>query len=175
MRIIFLAVCLLLLLTGCSARASSEATDSEWTFHTTPNKWEKARIFHTPFDERWSDRIVVWRTPLRQVADEKVFSPNKAYWFSVTGVDCMTRAQCNAKVTIYNERDYLLQLKISEMKYYPPKVVWINEKLVHVRVWLGIRLGVDQIIDVEREKIIYQEMIHSGGIAFQQWQQSKTK
>jgi len=175
MRSALVITCCLFIIGGCSGKTTSEHVSSQWSFHTTPDKWKDARVFHRPFDKRWSERVIFKKIPNETISAEKVYSPNKAYWFSVNGVDCMTRAQCNAEVTIYNERDYMLQLKISEMKYYPPKVLWINEKLVHVRVWLGIRLGVDQIIDVEREEIIYQEMIQSGGIAFQQWQQSKTK
>jgi len=175
MRSAFLAICCLLVLSGCSGKTTTETVGSQWSFHTTPDRWKEERVFHSPFDKRWSERVVFTKIPSETIGAEKVYSPNKAYWFSVTGANCATRSQCNAEVTIYNERDYLLQLKISEMKYYPPKVVWINEKLVHVRVWLGIRLGVDQIIDVEREQIIYQEMIHSGGIPFLQWQSTKTQ
>jgi hypothetical protein len=173
MRSALVITCCLLVIGGCSGKATSENNDSRWYFHTKPDKWKEARVFHRAFDKEWSERVVFTRIPIKTIGAEKVYSPNKAYWFSVTGADCMTQAQCDAEVTIFNERDYLLQFKISEMKYYPPKTAWINEKLLHVRVWLGIRLGLDQTIDVEKEEIIYQEMIHSGTIAFQQWQQSR--
>jgi len=175
MRSVLVITCCLLVIGGCSGKATRHDDDSRWHFHTTPDKWEDARVFHRPFDKSWSERVVFTKIPIETIDAQKVYSPNKAYWFLVTGTNCATRSQCDAEVTIFNERDYLLQLKISEMKYYPPKVAWINEKLVHVPVWFGIRLGVDQIIDVEKEEIIYQEMIDSGVIAFQQWQRSKTK
>jgi hypothetical protein len=160
---------------GCDAKTTSEQVSSQWSFHTTPDKWKDARVFHKPFDKTWAERGILTTAPSETTGADKVYSPNKAYWFSVTGADCMTRAECDAEVTIYNERDYLLQLKISEMIYYPPKVTWTNEKLVHVRFWLGRVLGVDMIIDVEKEEIIYKEMMQWGGIAFQQWQQAKIK
>ena len=174
MRIMFVAICFLLLLTGCSGKASSERTNSEWSFHTTPNKWEKPRIFHTPFDKRWSDRIVVQRTPLTQVANEKVFSPNKAYWYSVTEPDFIKPGPHKLQMNIYNERDYLVRLEILDIGHYVRYTKWINEKLLYVRAWYGRIFGVDLIFDVEKEQIIHKENINDGGIPFMQWQQAKS-
>ncbi len=175
MRTTLITTCCLLVLCGCQGRTASKQVYTKSPFHTTPNKWEKPRIFHTPFNERWSDRIVVRRTPLTQVANEKVFSPNKAYWFSVTEPDFMKPGPHKLQINIYNERDYLVRLEILDIGHYMRYTKWINEKLLYVRAWCSRILGVDLIFDVEREQIIHKENINDGGIPFMQWQQAKNK
>ncbi len=107
MRIMFVAICFLLLLTGCSSKATSEKVSSVWPSHTRPDKWQKPRVFHTNVDKRYSERVFVWRAPLTQIADEKMLSPNKAYWFSVTEPDAMKPGPYKLQVDIYNERTTL--------------------------------------------------------------------
>ena len=175
MRIMFVSICFSLLLYGCSGKASSERVNAAWIFHTTPNKWKKSRFFHTPFDEGWSDRIVVRRTPLTQVPNEKVFSPNKSYWYSLTEPDFTKARTHNLQINIYNERDYLVRLEILDIYgNFKPHSEWINEKLLYVRLWWGRVLGVDFIFDVEKEQIIYKENINDGNVPFLQWQQAKS-
>jgi hypothetical protein len=175
MKKIVLAISfVLLLLSGCKDKAASGNTEKEWTFHTTPDKWEKPRLFQTPFDEQWADRITIERVPLKNIEAEKTFSPNKAYWFYEQKPDTMKPGPYELSLDIYNERDYLIKLKIMEVYgNFITDAKWINEKIVYVRAWWGRVLGFDLLFDVESEKIIYKENVNDGGIPFMQWQQAK--
>jgi hypothetical protein len=78
------------------------------------------------------------------------------------------------QVDIYNERDYLVTLDVRDIyANFKPRVEWINEKLLYVRLWWGRVLGVDFIFDVEKEQVICKDNINDGGIPFLQWQQAK--
>ncbi|UCG46290.1 MAG: hypothetical protein JSU94_12370 [Phycisphaerales bacterium] len=156
---------------GCSSNGSNQP--AEWTFHTTPDKWSEPRIFQTPGEEDWSHIVSLERNTGQAAAAERVYAPNKAYWFSVSDADAPAGRHCAGSVTIYTERQYLLEMKIAPMRcHFQPDARWINEKLVYVRAWLGRVLAVDLIVDVEEERILYKEMSHWGQIAFQQWKQA---
>jgi len=173
---LFEIICCLLILAGCTDSAINQEVGSKCHFHTTPDKWKDARAFHTPFDDTWSDWIVVRRTPLAQVANEKVFSPNKAYWYSATQQDTMKKGPYKLQIDIYNEREYLVRLDMLNIYgNFKPHVKWINEKLLYVQVWWGRVKGVDLIFDVENERVIHKENINYGIIPFLQWQQAKGK
>ena len=172
----FIAICSLLLLTNCNGKAANEKVSSGWPSHTRPDRWKKPRVFHTTVDKRYSERFFVWRAPLTQIAGEKMLSPNKAYWFSVTEPDTMKPGPYKLQVDIYNERDYLVRLDVLDIYgNFKSHAEWINEKLLYARLWWGRVLGVDFIFDVEKEQIIYKENINDGNIPFIQWQQAKEK
>ena len=176
MRSALVITCCLFVIGGCSGKATSEKLSSGWPSHTTPDKWKKPRVFHTTVDERYSERVLVWRAPLARVANEKVFSPNKAYWYSVTEPDTMKPGPYKLRIDIYNEREYLVRLDMLNIYgNFKPHVKWINEKLLYVQVWWGRVKGVDLIFDVENEQVIHKENINYGIIPFLQWQQAKGK
>jgi hypothetical protein len=54
-------------------------------------------------------------------------------------------------------------------------VRWVNERLLYVQVWWGRILGSWYLIDVEAEKVVYREMVHSGEIPFQQAHEGQKK
>jgi len=163
----------LLIAGGCNNENNPEKAP-KWTFHTTPDKWKEARIFQSPAEKPWSQRVVLEKKQDESVIVEKTYSPNNVYWFSISNTDVTDSMPCTGKVTVSNERKYLLELKILKMRCsWLPKARWINEKLIHVRAWFGHVLAIDLIIDVEEESIIYKEMTHWGNIPFMQWQQAK--
>jgi hypothetical protein len=110
---------------------------------------------------------------IEDIEGEKVVSPNKAYWYVLTISDTTKPGPFSGTVHVYNERDYLIQIQLLDIKSGALTASWINEKLIHMRVWLGRVLGFDVVFDVEKEQIVYREMVNWGGIAFQQWQQAK--
>ena len=169
-NIILIIGCILLFFAGCRKKQSNT---QEWTFHTTPNKWEEPRIFHTPFDNERLARISIERIPTIEVESEKSFSPNGAYWFSVINPDYSKSMIRNVQIDIYNERDYLISLQLLEIGNYVIHTNWVNEKIIYVRAWWGRVLGVDLLFDVETEQIIYREFVNDGGLAYMQWQQAR--
>jgi len=138
-------------------------------WHTPPDRWIEPRIYHTPFDEEFSGRVMVSKDTLFEPVVEKVFSPNGAYWFSRKAPEFSEEGPWNTSVWIFQEREYLLRISLLDHGNAQPDVKWINEKLLHIQVWWGKILGTSMIFDVEEENYIYKEMVHWGLIDFQQW------
>jgi hypothetical protein len=165
-------------MSGCGGNAASDRANRQRAFHTTPDKWKDVRVFHRPFDEQWSERVKVRKVATQDTHSEKVYSPNKAYWYSVTvGPQVAgphTGQVHDVNIDIFNERDYLVRLELP-LTYmnFERRMQWINEKLLYVRVWWGRALGVDMVFDVETEQIVYMENVNFGTIPFLQWQQAK--
>ncbi len=124
--------CFLLFLGGCEIAPPVKEVASRHEFHTTPDKWEKPRIFHSQFNDRWSERISVSRIPLTKASGEKKFSSNGAYWLAVSEPETMKPRPYNLKIDIFNERDYMIRLELLDIGNYIRQVEWINEKLVFV-------------------------------------------
>ena len=146
-------------------------------FHTSPACWKEPRTFHAgPVWERLPNRrsrITLDRTniPLPQ---EVTYSPNKAYAVHVNHPDMSQPRPWTVEVLVYTERAYLVRIQFSDIHRFA-EAKWINEKLLFLRVWWGRVAGTDFIVDVERETVLYEEMVEWGGIAFQQFQQCKSE
>jgi len=156
---------------GCNSRNKASR---RWEGHTDPDKWEEARVFHTRIarDSRdWrylEERISISRIELFQDYQQKVFSPHNVYWY-FTNADLVKSQHYKTTfaIDIFNERDYLVRISFKGInKNYVRKVYWINEKLLYIQVWWGRVLGTYLIFDVEKEDVIYREMVHDEGIAF---------
>ena len=145
-------------------------------WHTSPEKWEKPRIYHTAFDEEFASRLRTGIGAMPSQFTQKNWSPNKAYWFMTIDPDTTKAGPRNTTISVFNEREYLLQISLLDhIQCGKPKVKWINEKLLLIRVWWGRVLGTDIIYDVEKEEIIYKEMFHDGETFFQQWQEVRER
>jgi len=70
-------------------------------------------------------------------------SRNKGYFFLVEG------GSPNGKITIYAEKDHLVQISFSEL-FGLSDVKWINEKLLFMRPWWG-RIAATDIIMMSRK------------------------
>jgi len=156
-------------------------------WHTTPDKWAESRIYESPFNPEYSDRLTITHEKLQQQFTMQVLSPNKAYWFAATpdwpklpvascnGAEFTIQAE-DAPIFVFTEKEYLL--KINLRHHYPNFAVtvrWINERLLFLQVWWGRILGSCYLLDTESECVIYKEMLHDGGIEYEQWQQDKKK
>ena len=151
--------------------AATAFTD-QW--HTPPDKWAEPRVYQTPFDEAFAKRIEVGRCPMPAALPERSLSPNKAYWYATIAPDRTKPGPWNAEILIYNERDYLVRIRLTDI-HYCREVEWVNEKLLRIRVWWGRICGTDLILDVEQERIICRETLWDGTIAFEQYQQGKKR
>lgn len=132
-----------------------------------PDCWAESRAVHhggTDEDDPWRQN-----TAITFVAREKpapgVFSPNKAYFF------VMENNPPSARVTIYAEKDHLIQFTFSKLNGLSD-VGWVNEKLLFMRAWWGRIMATDFVYDVEKEKLIYTETVLDGHIALQQYRES---
>ncbi len=150
-------------------------------WHTTPYKWKEPRIFHEPFDEDYEHRIEISHIKSDEKIKEDrkneiVYSPNKAYWYTVYLPDTMKSGPWSTEIKIFNERDYVIDIKlIDHAATYMTTIKWINQKLLYIEFWWGRVRGSYVIFDVETEKIIVKEMVCDGGLAFQQWHENRNQ
>ena len=151
----------------------------EW--HTTPDRWKEPRMFHSEFDRDYESRIRITQVKVEKKAleeneKERNYSPNKAYWFVIYSPDTIKPGPWSTEIRIFNEREYFIKIELLDhAAQYVTKTKWINEKLLYIQLWWGRVLGTYLIFDVEKKKVVIKEMVHDGGIAFQQWQQNKPK
>jgi hypothetical protein len=160
-------------LIAATALFSTTAFAQQTVWHTTPDKWQEPRIFHTPLQSTFTNRIQVGRNIVAITGSEHVVSPNRAYFFMLLKPDTTAPGPWNTVISINNERPGLLQVLIRDHAQYDPDIRWINEKLLYIRVWWGRVLGTDLILDVEKETITYEEMINDGQVPFQQWKEQR--
>lgn len=150
-----------------------------WEWHTPPDKWKEPRIFHSEFESNYEKRIVISHKKLDENSLEKsekgrVYSPNKVYWFIFNSPDTMKEGQWSAQINIFNERNYIIEIKLIDYAAtYNPRVEWINEKLLYIDFLWGRVLGTYFIYDVEKENIVIKEMTNDGDTPYQQFQQRK--
>src|SRR5262245_1663850 len=129
-----------------------------------PDCWSESRMFHNSEVYPWKENIAI-RTVKGEKPKGGELSPNKGYSFVVEG------GRPSGKITIYAEKDHLIQISISEL-FGISDTKWINEKLVFMRLWWGRIAATDVIYDVEKEKILYTESVTDGYIAYQQFSES---
>ena len=150
----------------------SSVYSAEW--HTSPDKWEEPRSFHSQFDKDYENRIQVTNYKFKGEIDNKIYSPNKAYWFTLNLPDTTKNGPWSSEVIIFNEREDFIKIRIVDYAAtYSTKAEWINEKLLYVQFWFGRIMGAYFIFDVEKEKILIKEMVWDGHQAFQQFKQGK--
>ncbi len=160
---------------------------SDDTFHTTPDRWKEPRIFFTPSVQNSESGSTEPGVKISRVTQDiscraKVPSPNKAYWIGFDpehgykkwdkpnpGASFSTEI-ADVPLYVFNEKEYLIKIMLKDhLTNFGLRVQWINEKLVYIRVWWGRVVGSDIIFDVEKEVIVYDEIINDGGLAFMQW------
>jgi len=146
------------------------ASGADW--HTSPDKWKKPRLFHCPFEPEFAGRITVDHCGISARLPERQFAPNQAYWFARIDPDRTKAGPWNTEVLVHTERDYLVRIGLRDI-HDCRDIAWVNEKLLRIRVWWGRVCATDLIVDVERESILYREMVWDGVIPFQQYLDAK--
>ncbi|MCX8026939.1 MAG: hypothetical protein N3A62_03645 [Thermodesulfovibrionales bacterium] len=123
------------------------------------------------FDSRIKISRIKIKEPLLNDGS-KNYSPNKAYWFIVDIPDTTKTPPWSLQIRIFNERDYLICIVISNFAaQYETKVHWINDKLMYVQFWWGRISGAYLIFDVEKERIVLKEGFTDGETILQQWKE----
>jgi hypothetical protein len=130
--------------------------------HTSVDQWDKPRLYHEPFDSKFAKKIAISRSYWPSKLLKHNYSKNSVYWYGVIMPDTTKEAPWTTKIFIYNERKNPIQIDLLEHNNYPVKVYWVNEKLLFIEVWWGRIVGTDIIYDVEKEAVIYREMIKDG-------------
>jgi hypothetical protein len=162
-----------LLLCGSKWKLAGTQEESPWDFHTSPDRWQQVRNYHTPItDIEFDDKIRISHYDLHDIK-EKTLSPNGGYWFALeTKVD--KNLEADTSLWVCTEKDYLIGVKVlATGQGDRGKASWINEKLLYFQWWWGRSLGGYLLLDVESEQILQKELIHDGGTAFEQFQEAK--
>jgi len=140
-------------------------------WYTPPDRWEEPRLFHCPFDEEFASQIALDRCAVPAELPERQLSPNNAYWFVTILPDRTKNGPWDTDVLVFAERSDLLRIRLRDIRYCRD-IGWVNEKLLRIRVWWGRICATDLIVDVERQQIIYKEMVWDGTIAFWQFREA---
>lgn len=163
------AIYVLLGLVG--ARVSSAAADER--FHTSPECWQEARIFHPgPPPADIANRIHLIGTPATVTPPgDPTISPNGGYRFWVRNPDTTRDGPWGAALIVDVERQNRPTL-LFENVAQPIQPRWLNEKLIFLRVAWGRIVFSDLILDVEAKKLVYNEIAEYGQLAFEQYKQA---
>ena len=154
-----------LALSGLALTAQAQTVQ----FHTPPACWTAARITHGAWSEQPGDRAVIARerVPAAEGAQWTV-SPNGAYRLRKVDPDFSAPPPWNTRIVIENERPESVVLDLRNHGNASAYAVWVNEKLVLVRVWWGRVLGADLLVDAEKGEIVWRETARGGDAAFEQ-------
>lgn len=142
----------------------SLATDNPWP-GLPPDCWSESRLVHDKQKDALWEKNTAVSIAKEPKPEPGVLSPNNSYFFIVED------GRPNGKVTIYAEKEHLIQIKFTEL-FGLSEVKWINEKLLFMRPWWGRIRATDLIYDVENEKFIYAETVTDSYIAYQQFLES---
>lgn len=151
-----------------AAEASNSSPEAPWKLHTSAVAWREPRNFQSPFMRQFADRFFMRRDVLADDLGERVYSPNKGYFFSVLQ-PAGSNSRCGPDGMVYvdTESDHSMRVVFRNVAG-APETRWINEKLLYVAVWWNDDLGSYLILDVETERVLIQEMIQNGQHAFDQ-------
>ena len=138
-------------------------------FHTPPACWTAPRITHGPWSEQPGDRAVVTRERVAS-ADGATWTlgPNGAYRLRKADPDFSAPPPWNTRIVIETEKPEAVVVELKNHGNATAYAVWVNEKLVLVRVWWGRVLGADLLVDVEKAEIVWKETTRGGDAAFEQ-------
>ena len=153
--------------------ASPPTLVADERFHTSPECWKEARIYHPgPPSADLANRVHLIDTPAAAGAPgEPTVSPNGGYRFWVRNPDTGQQGPSGAGIVIDVERKTRPTL-LFENVAQPIHPRWLNEKLIFVRVAWGRIAFSDVIFDVETRQIVYHEEARYGEAAFEQYRQA---
>lgn len=155
----------LVILPGLAVQANAQNVP----FHTPPACWTAPRITHGAWGEQPGERAAVLRerVPATEGA-QWTTSPNGAYRLRKVDPDFSAPPPWNTRIVIENERPDAVVVELRNHGNASAYAVWVNEKLVLVRVWWGRVLGADLLVDAEKGEIVWKETARGGDAAFEQ-------
>jgi hypothetical protein len=144
---------------------SSAPTLSQESHPSLP-KCGEGRVQYTPFDENYSQRIIL-REERNSGPSEpdgnKEYSTQRTAWVSPSSPEYSRPGPWNTTVTIATPAgSKVLQFAFQDHANGGASVQWLSEKLLFGRVWWGRVYSTDFILDVEKEQFIYKQMAHYG-------------
>ena len=155
-----LTLLMLFLISFCSAPALSQESRPSLA------KCGEATVQYTPFDENYSQKIVLREVPNPGPSEpegNKEYSPQRTAWVLASSPEYSRQGPWNTTLAIATPAgSKILQLAFHDHANGGANVQWLNEKLLFGRVWWGRIYSTDFILDVEKEQFIYKQMAHYG-------------
>ena len=137
--------------------------------HTPPACWSAPRITHGAWGEQPGERVSVARAVVPAAEGTAwTMSPNAAYRLRKIDPDLTAPPPWNTRIVIEAERPEAVVVDLRNHGTATAYAVWVNEKLVLVRVWWGRVLGADLLIDAETGEIVWKETARGGDAPFEQ-------
>jgi hypothetical protein len=99
-------------------------------------------------------------------------SPNGAYRFWVRNPDTSLAPPWGAALTVDAERTDRRTVLLIQDVAAPLEPRWVNEKLIFLRVAWGRSVFNDLILDVEDNRLVFNELVRDGSGAYEQFQQA---
>ena len=138
-------------------------------YHTPPACWTAPRIVHGPWSEQPGERAVIVRAAEKEPDGAKwTPSPTGAYRLRQVDPDFTAPPPWNTRIVIEAERPEAVIVELRNHGNATAYAIWVNEKLVLVRVWWGRVLGADLLVDAEKGEIVWKETVRGGETAFEQ-------
>lgn len=119
-------------------------------------------------DDALRSRVAVSWQQTETSGLEPTSSPNGAYALYTRNPDTTVPGPWDVEITIDVERPVPVRLALRDVAG-PVAPRWLNEKLVFLRAAWGRVLFTDLIVDAEAGTIRYQEVVHDGTLAWQQY------
>jgi hypothetical protein len=166
--VVLLGICMLV----------SPATGEDFGSHTNPVCWKEPRIYH-PGGARAAELEGVAKRVLQlgrakgTLPQPQTLSRNGAYAFHYSERPEPGAPSGSTKVAllVFKERPYLLSVQADAVQSLQDPL-WLNEKLISFRLWLSRLGGVDLLVDVEQENVVWMEAFADGGTIWQQARES---
>ncbi|MEM6428409.1 MAG: hypothetical protein AAF708_04145, partial [Deinococcota bacterium] len=119
---------------------------------------------YSTFDPAFEMQLSLSRIPVSSVDSlEKSFetttSPYESGQFWLEAADFTQPAPWHSTLFI-QQGDKVLSLYVRNHANVAPQATWVNDELVHVRLWWGRAVGSELLIDVTRNDFLYRRMVY---------------
>lgn len=89
-------------------------------------------------------------------AGPRVMSPDSTRSFILREADYSSSAPLRSNVNVYDEHSKrMLLIVLDNHAQYSPVLRWIDERALHIRLWLGRIIALSVIVDVEKAQVLY--------------------
>jgi len=113
---------------------------------------------YLPFDESFSKQIILQEARKTVDEGEHLFSPNQLASVVSTRPDFTQKDPWSTTLIIQHGKHETLQLSLLEHTNIQVASSWINDELLHIKVWWGRVIGSDLILDLSTATFIYKRM-----------------
>ena len=115
-------------------------------------------IYYLPFDETFSEQIILQEARTTAYEGEKLLSPNQLGFVQLLQPTFSEKAPWSTTLFIQHTNGKTLHLDLLNHANIHPRTTWINDELLYIKVWWGRVLGTELILDLKNSTFIYKRM-----------------